>query len=162
MISMHTSRNGAAEQKIFQTKILMWMHSAYGQNILPEVPFPSLPPPRSSPLQAPLSWQELPGEHRASVASGRNHLSRNKPGRTSKGQGRLGCLELETRCMDSWGSWEGGGSWEPEQRALRSRVLYKEMCSSFKCKGFYRNFCYSVSFVITKKTHSYAKETAGL
>lgn len=54
--------NGSAEQKIFQTKILMWMHSLYGQNILPEVPSPSLPPPRSSSLQALLSLQEVPGE----------------------------------------------------------------------------------------------------
>ena len=104
VITMHTSRNGSAEQNIFQTKILMWMHSLYGQNILPEVLSPSLPLPRSSSLQAPLSLQNLLGEHGARAESGRNHVACNKSRRTSKGQGRWGCLELETRCMDTWGS----------------------------------------------------------
>jgi len=103
---MHASRNGSAEQKVFQAKILTWMHFLHGQNILPDVPSLSLPPPRSSSLQAPLSSQELPGEQGARATSGRNRVACSKSERTSKGQGRSGCLELGTRCMDTWDSWE--------------------------------------------------------
>lgn len=40
----------------------------------------------------------------AGSQSGENHVACSKSRRTSKGQGRLGCLELGTRCMDTWGS----------------------------------------------------------
>lgn len=50
-ISAHTSRKGSAGQKTFQTKILMFMHSLHGQNILSEFP-PPLPALRNPSLQA--------------------------------------------------------------------------------------------------------------
>lgn len=58
------------------------------------------------------------------------------------------------------GSWEWGGSWEPEQSVLKT-TNNTNTHSSFKCSGVYRDFCYSVSIGIPKQAYSYTKETAG-
>lgn len=105
---MHTSRHGSAEQDLPHQNtdvvaLCIWPeHSPRGSLC-------SLQASRSSSLQAPLSLRQLPGEHCAGVASGRNHFTCNKSRRTNKRQDRLGCLELEPRClrMESGARTEG-------------------------------------------------------
>lgn len=71
---------------------------------------------RTFSLRFPPLLSPLPGVHHfrpcspckncqgAGGRSGEKHVAWSKSRRTSKGQGRLGCLELGMRCMDTWGS----------------------------------------------------------